>query len=43
MAQALPWAACSNDNPFDEEIFPNIQSKQPLAQLEAISSCCIAC
>ena len=31
------------DNPFGEEIFPNIQSKPPLAQLEAISSCPIAC
>ncbi|KAK4812871.1 hypothetical protein QYF61_024168, partial [Mycteria americana] len=27
------------DNPFSEEKFPNIQSKPPLAQLEAISSC----
>ncbi|KAK4814695.1 LOW QUALITY PROTEIN: hypothetical protein QYF61_025521 [Mycteria americana] len=27
------------DNPFSNEIFPNIQSKPPLAQLEAISSC----
>ncbi|KAK4830836.1 hypothetical protein QYF61_013765 [Mycteria americana] len=26
------------DNPFSEEFFPNIQSKPPLAQLEAISS-----
>ncbi|KAK4808358.1 hypothetical protein QYF61_026961 [Mycteria americana] len=26
------------DNPFSEEKFPNIQSKPPLAQLEAISS-----
>ena len=26
------------DNPFGEEIFPNIQSKPLLAQLEAISS-----
>ncbi|KAK4825536.1 LOW QUALITY PROTEIN: hypothetical protein QYF61_000113 [Mycteria americana] len=31
------------DNPFGEDIFPNIQSKPPLAQLEAISSCPIAC
>ncbi|KAK4820115.1 hypothetical protein QYF61_020347, partial [Mycteria americana] len=31
------------DNPFGEEIFPNIQSKPPLAQLEAISSCPMAC
>ncbi|KAK4819909.1 hypothetical protein QYF61_014644 [Mycteria americana] len=31
------------DNPFGEEIFPNIQSKPPLVQLEAISSCPIAC
>ncbi|KAK4810660.1 hypothetical protein QYF61_007460 [Mycteria americana] len=27
------------DNPFSEEKFPNIQSKPPLMQLEAISSC----
>ncbi|KAK4820565.1 hypothetical protein QYF61_001628 [Mycteria americana] len=31
------------DNPFSEEKFPNIQSKPPLAQLETISSCPIAC
>ncbi|KAK4820567.1 hypothetical protein QYF61_001630 [Mycteria americana] len=31
------------DNPFSEEKFPNIQAKLPLAQLEAISSCPIAC
>ncbi|KAK4823336.1 hypothetical protein QYF61_001613 [Mycteria americana] len=31
------------DNPFSEEIFPNIQSKPPLEQLEAISSRPIAC
>ncbi|KAK4827586.1 hypothetical protein QYF61_019488, partial [Mycteria americana] len=31
------------DNPFSEEKFPNIQSKPPLAQLEAISSCPITC
>ncbi|KAK4818276.1 hypothetical protein QYF61_009994 [Mycteria americana] len=31
------------DNPFSEEKFPNIQSKPPLVQLEAISSCPIAC
>ncbi|KAK4821282.1 hypothetical protein QYF61_017646 [Mycteria americana] len=31
------------DNPLGEEKFPNIQSKPPLAQLEAISSCPIAC
>ncbi|KAK4811170.1 hypothetical protein QYF61_019801 [Mycteria americana] len=31
------------DNPFSEEKFPNIQSKPPLGQLEAISSCPIAC
>jgi len=29
------------DNPFTEEISPNIQSKPPPAQLEAISSCCL--
>ena len=31
------------DNPFSEEILPNIQLKFPLAQLEAISSCSITC
>uniref|UniRef100_A0A8C3JPI2 Uncharacterized protein n=1 Tax=Calidris pygmaea TaxID=425635 RepID=A0A8C3JPI2_9CHAR len=31
------------DNPFLEEIFPNIQSKPPLVQLEAVSSCPIVC
>ena len=31
------------DKPFGEEIFPNIQSKPPLAQLEAVSCCPIAC
>ncbi|KAK4806229.1 hypothetical protein QYF61_013373 [Mycteria americana] len=31
------------DNPVSEEKFPNIQSKPPLAQLEAISSCPITC
>ncbi|KAK4833009.1 hypothetical protein QYF61_027111 [Mycteria americana] len=31
------------DNPFGEDFFPNIQSKPPLAQLEAISSHPIAC
>ncbi|KAK4824605.1 hypothetical protein QYF61_016874 [Mycteria americana] len=31
------------DNTFSKEIFPNIQSKPPLAQLEAISSCPITC
>ncbi|KAK4807218.1 hypothetical protein QYF61_024338 [Mycteria americana] len=31
------------DNPFGEEKFPNIQSKPPLAQLEAISSHPITC
>ncbi|KAK4817646.1 hypothetical protein QYF61_023236 [Mycteria americana] len=31
------------DNPFSELKFPNIQSKPPLAQLEAISSCPITC
>ncbi|KAK4818986.1 hypothetical protein QYF61_022653 [Mycteria americana] len=30
-------------NPFSEEKFPNIQSKPPLAQLEAISFCPITC
>ena len=31
------------DNPFSEEIFPNIQSKPPLVQLEAVSSCPVTC
>ncbi|KAK4819282.1 hypothetical protein QYF61_000622 [Mycteria americana] len=31
------------DNPFSEVKFPNIQSKPPLAQLEAISSCPVTC
>ncbi|KAK4819936.1 hypothetical protein QYF61_015557 [Mycteria americana] len=31
------------DNPFGEVKFPNIQSKPPLVQLEAISSCPITC
>ncbi|GAB0191434.1 hypothetical protein GRJ2_001608700 [Grus japonensis] len=31
------------DNPFGEEIFPNIQSKPPLTQLEAISSSPVTC
>ncbi|KAK4823486.1 hypothetical protein QYF61_002550 [Mycteria americana] len=33
---------CLN-NPYSEVKFPNIQSKPPLAQLEAISSCPITC
>ena len=31
------------DNPLGEEIFPNIQAKPRLVQLEAISSCPITC
>ncbi|KAK4822062.1 hypothetical protein QYF61_008871 [Mycteria americana] len=31
------------ENPLGEEKFPNIQSKPPLVQLEAISSCPITC
>ncbi|KAK4811173.1 hypothetical protein QYF61_019804 [Mycteria americana] len=31
------------DNPFSEVTFPNIQSKPPLVQLEALSSCAIIC
>ncbi|KAK4823482.1 hypothetical protein QYF61_002546 [Mycteria americana] len=31
------------DNPFSEVKFPDIQSKPPLVQLEAISSCPITC
>ncbi|KAK4828653.1 hypothetical protein QYF61_000301 [Mycteria americana] len=42
--QLLPWQPVPMlNNPFGEEIFPNIQSKPPLAQLEAISSRPIAC
>ena len=40
----LPWAACLVlDNSFGEGIFPNIQSKPPLVQFEAVSSHPIAC
>uniref|UniRef100_A0A8C3PT73 Plexin-A4 n=1 Tax=Calidris pygmaea TaxID=425635 RepID=A0A8C3PT73_9CHAR len=31
------------NNPFSVKTFPNIQSKPPLEQLEAVSSCRIAC
>ena len=31
------------EHPFTEEIFPNFQPKPPLAQLEAIFSCPMAC
>jgi len=31
-------AVTMSDNPFEEEIFPNIQSKGPLVQPEAASS-----
>ncbi|KAK4828847.1 LOW QUALITY PROTEIN: hypothetical protein QYF61_000904 [Mycteria americana] len=31
------------DHPFNEEIFPKIQSEPPLVQLEAVSSCPITC
>lgn len=31
------------DNPFPEEMFPNIQSKPLLAKPDAISSCPVAC
>ena len=34
----LPWAAWSNAWPLRKDIFPNLQSKPPLTQLEAISS-----
>ena len=30
-------------NPFGEEVFPNIQSKPPSAQLEAVSSHLVTC
>lgn len=35
----FPWSACSNDHPFSEEIFLNMQCKPHMAQPEAISSC----
>lgn len=39
VTQPLPQAACSNaDNSFREEIFPDIQCKPPLTQLEVVSS-----
>jgi len=31
------------DNPFSEKNFPNIQSKPPLSQLEAVSSHPVTC
>ena len=31
------------DNPFSEDIFPDIQSKLPLAQFKAVSSHPITC
>ncbi|KAK2543651.1 Pemt [Columba livia] len=41
---ALPWAACSNaQQPFGEEIVPQIQPQPPLVQLEAVSSAPGAC
>jgi len=44
VTQPLPWQPVSVlGNPFSEEIFPNIRSKPPLAQLEALSSHPIAC
>lgn len=30
-------------NPSGEEMFPNIQSKTPMMQLEAVSSCSATC
>lgn len=42
MTQTLLREACSNAyQPFCEEFFPNVQSKHPLVQHEAISSCSI--
>lgn len=35
---ALPWAA-SLDLTFSEEMLPNFQSKTPLVEHEAVSSC----
>jgi len=36
--QTPPWATYSNVSPLSKEIFPNIQSKLSLMQLEAIDS-----
>lgn len=44
VTQHLPWQPLPKlDNPFSEAIFPNAHHKPPLVQLEAISSCPIAC
>lgn len=45
VTQPLPWAlpVLVLYNTFGEENFPDIQSKSPLAQLEAISFCPVAC
>ena len=39
VTQPPPWAAHITvlNNPFRREVFPDIQPKPPLAQLEAIS------
>lgn len=40
MIPPLSWAAVPLlDNPLGEEIFPTIQIKSPLVQLEAVSFC----
>lgn len=39
--QPLPYSVLGN--PFWEAFSPNIQSTPPLAQLQAVSSCLIAC
>lgn len=40
----LPLAACSNvQQPFQEEILPDVQPEPPLVQLEATSSCPVTC
>lgn len=44
MTQPLPEQSVPTVNsPFGEEFFPNIQSKTPLVQLKAVSSCLTAC
>ena len=39
VTQPPPWAAFPKyDHFFSKEMFPNVQSEPPLAQLEAVSS-----
>lgn len=41
--QCHPCPEPGLNSPFHGEIFPNIQSKCPLAQMEAVSSCPLTC